>query len=122
MSESILPVSPEEAVWCRCPVTSNPDAGQRLAAEVIICAVEEYRALSKIGQIVDGRVPPGCLTGPNDGRIKKPFMKYFLASDVMELIEFFHSSQLERWLDYAHFNVTGAAIRERLGISRNPGL
>lgn len=112
----LISITAEEREWHRNPITSDETAGLRLAAAVIINAIEEYRSLSGLGFIVDGRVPPECLMSLNDRRFRQPWMKYLYEWEVVELIDFFHSDKLQRWLDYAHFRVTAAVIRERLGI------
>lgn len=113
----VIQLSPEEVDWCRNPITSDETAGVRLAMEVIVSAIEEYRMLVSLGQIVDGKVPLDCLIALDDHRIKQPWQKYNHERDVASLIEFFRSDQLERWLEYAKTKVTAAVIREKLRIT-----
>lgn len=119
LEESPLALSDEEQEWCRHPLSSDGDAGLRLAAQVILAAVEDYRSLAERGMIVGGEIPADCVLGPmGHRRFKRPWLRYFREWEVLELIAFLQSDQLDRWLAYAHFNISGDRIREKLGLER----
>lgn len=125
-------LSREEVDWCRSPITSNPDGGRRLAAEVIGLAIDDYNTLSDVGVIVHGAVPRKLVASvPKTGRKAKakrltnPVVDYLYIHEIHELIAFFTTNQLERWINYAGFDrpvengacISAPFVREKLGIT-----
>ncbi len=57
------------------------------------------------------------LVSGEDRRFQRPWSKYFHEHDVKELIEFFTTGQLDRWIDYAGITgVSAAYIRNQLNL------
>lgn len=103
--------SPEEQDWYRNPICADPaGAVKRLVEEIFGEAVASYKMLDDHGVVNKGR-----LVG---GRLATRVFIYCTEEEVSDLLDFFNSDKIERWLDLVHFDtISATAIREKLGIT-----
>jgi len=80
-----------------------------LLCEVLKQAVDDYRRLSRSGVIRNGQI----------GRLRKCGTGFYASvSPVKELINFFRTNELERFIDAACLRVDANALRGALGVTQ----
>lgn len=90
-----------------------------IAHEIVLLAVLDYKKLKEQGAIKeDGRAITESEWPLFPSKNRKVFLNdYHHSSDICQLIEFFHSKDLDLMLEALDIKINGGRIRYELGIS-----